>query len=204
MSSTGRSSARSGHQFDHYVTPDWIIREYFGFLESSPLILERHLALAQHGILDPCAGGEKNSDVLMPYPEALIESAFKDCPIITSDIRADSRADIIGDFLQMDEDDLPLRPGFVISNPPYTIAQQFVQKGLDIVRDDGVVTMLLRIGFLGSAKRFPWFKSHMPEFIIIHHKRPSFTSDGKTDSDYYAHISWRKGYHPEESRTIIL
>lgn len=206
MSSTNRSDARKGHQFDHYITPDWIVEDYFRFVLTHDAIApqrEHHIKMAQIGIIDPCAGG--TAEIEMPYPKIIGETEwFKESPLETIDIRFDSRASIVGDFLKINRGCLPDRVGYIISTPPYTIGQEFVDKSLDLVENGGIVAMLLRVGFLGSAKRYEWFKRHMPEFIVVHHKRPSFTSDGKTDSDYYAHFVWRKGYNPLEAKMILV
>lgn len=218
MSSTGRSDARKGHEFDYYHTPEWIIEEFFGAttkivanrLSIYTLIEEMEEKFTEHGMLDPCAGGQFfDGEASMAYPAFMrgngrmyIQPTDGAEPVIhTMDIREDSPAEIHGDFLNTD---LDRKYGVVISNPPFTLAQEFVTKALECTVDNGYVVMLLRIGFFGSAKREKWFKAHMPEFTILHHKRPSFSNDGKTDSDYYAHFVWRKGYHPTESRLILV
>lgn len=209
MSSTGRSDARKGHEFDYYKTPEWIIEEFFNAMKSieanaltsHTLFEELETMHSEYGLLDPCAGGQFfDGEASMAYP-AFILSMGNCGEIHTMDIREDSPAEIHCDFLNTD---LDRKYGVVISNPPYTLAQEFITKALECTVDNGYVVMLLRIGFFGSAKRKKWFKAHMPEFTILHHKRPSFSNDGKTDSDYYAHFVWRKGYHPKESRLILV
>lgn len=77
----------------------------------------------------------------------------------------------------------------IISNPPYSLAQEFVEKAL---RDADVVIMLLRLGFLESMKRWEWWQDNPPTSLLVLSQRPSFTEDGKTDGSGYAWYVWDK------------
>lgn len=72
-----------------------------------------------------------------------------------------------------------------ITNPPYTLAMQFVQKAL---RHASVVVMLLRLPWLASQKRSAWLLEHCPDVYVLP-KRPSFTG-GATDATDYAWMVW--------------
>ena len=74
----------------------------------------------------------------------------------------------------------------IISNPPYKHALQFVERSILAAP---VVLMLLRVGFLGSVRRYGFFRRHTPD-VHISSKRPSFTGDGKTDGTDYAWFEW--------------
>lgn len=142
----------------------------------------------------------------MAYPKA-IEEFSKDWlykpTIYTNDIRDNSPAQHHLDFLNNDTGyfrDF----GAVITNPPFSLAMEFLQRGLQCVNHGGYVALLLRLAFLESEDRSEFLRSHKPEFIYIHPKRMSFTPDGKTDSCAYAHIVWRRGYYPKKSLTDYL
>lgn len=75
----------------------------------------------------------------------------------------------------------------VITNPPYSMAQEFVEKALE---DADVVIMLLRLGFLESMKRWEWWQDNPIDHLIVLSKRPSFTEDNKTDGSGYAWFVW--------------
>ena len=77
----------------------------------------------------------------------------------------------------------------VITNPPYSLAQEFFTKALG---GAGVVVMLLRLGFLESMKRWEWWQNHPLTSLLVLSKRPSFTDDGKTDGSGYAWFVWDK------------
>lgn len=82
-----------------------------------------------------------------------------------------------------------------ISNPPFSIAQEFLEHLLSNIRleEQGVI-MLLRLGFLGSQKRHEFWQKYPPCKILAISKRPSFTGNG-TDSQEYAWFCW--GYRAE-------
>lgn len=183
MSSTNRSRARDEHIADYYITP---IAEIEKFLKEFNKIYGYQLNFGN--ILDPCAGGDK--DTPMSYPEALKAYSSK---ISTIDIRQDSRAAIKADYLLTD---CKKQYDLIITNPPFNIALDIIEKALDDVRPGGIVVMLEKLNFFGSKERKPFWDKHLPEYSFIHHKRMSFTGHG-TDSIEYCHMVWRKGYNPE-------
>lgn len=109
----------------------------------------------------------------------------------------------------------------IITNPPFAIAMNVIQKALRDVKMGGYVIMLLRLNFVGSDERFAFFKDNMPEYIFVHHKRICFCEQhdkdgyllfgkngqpkrGSTDSIEYAHMIWRKGYNPETAKLKVI
>ena len=77
----------------------------------------------------------------------------------------------------------------IITNPPYSLAREFVDKAL---KDADVVIMLLRLNFLESKARFEWWFDNAPTTVITISKRPSFQSNGRTDGQAYAYFVWDK------------
>jgi hypothetical protein len=108
------------------------------------------------------------------------------------DYTAKAHSAVRSDFLQMvklwqlQSDALSL----YISNPPYALAQEFVQKMLSDRTQTTIVACLLRLGFLGSQKRHDWWDENPPTAIRVLSNRPSFTGDGKTDNSEYAWYVW--------------
>lgn len=71
----------------------------------------------------------------------------------------------------------------VVTNPPFSLAFDFAKHA---VAHADHVFLLLRLGFLASRKRAEWWKQNRPSAMFVLSSRPSFTSDGKTDSaDYF-------------------
>lgn len=58
-----------------------------------------------------------------------------------------------------------------ITNPPFSIAEQFLRKSLE---EAETVIYLLRLNFLGSQKRKPLFTDFPPSHLFVLPKRPSF------------------------------
>lgn len=192
MSSTRRGGL-ARHAWDYYRTPLWAIRE---FLDS----FTNFETIPQHArILDPCAGGDDDFP-FMPYPTVLIERGFNPHQITTIDVREDSLAQYKADYLTFPKVTYDL----VISNPPFNLALEFIEKGLGDTEDGGLVIMLLRMSILGSVKRFPFWQEHMPKWIFMHHRRMTFTHQQNIDSVEYAHFVWQKGYQVDYSRTILI
>jgi hypothetical protein len=198
MSSTKRGGVREAS--DYYVTPAWMIDEFLWNFEAAEPKLFEKLTSGEFTVLDPCSGGRITDDKDgMPYPEALRRFGVPSSSIATCDIREDSLAAVKCNYLET-----PLRrimidepgPGLIISNPPFSHALEFIEKGLSEVRPQGWVIMLCRLNFFGSKKRLPFWKAgNMPRYTFVHSRRPSFgaaatTERAKTDSIEYAHLCW--------------
>jgi len=160
---------------DYYVTPVGEIRKFLMAWEETSYYRDKR-------VLDPCAGGDAEHS--MSYPTALSEFGYIN--ISTLDIRDDSRALWHGDYLE-----LPFPPQFdmIITNPPFSIAQEVATKAFSEVAPGGVVVMLLRLNFFGSQRRRDWWDTYRPDYVFIHSKRMSFTGHG-TDSIEYMHCIW--------------
>lgn len=194
MSSTNRANAKERNQSDYYVTPVSAIQEFLGeFRKDFP-------DFAPKLICDPCAGGDEHHP--MSYPVALEKhSGWSGYKIGTCDIRQDSLAEKKADFFTLS---FPFKFDLVISNPPFCLAREFVDKSLEVTRDGGMVVMLLRLNFFGSQSRFQWWKQNMPVATYVHNKRMAFTDDGGTDSIEYMHACWIKGQTPSHTRLKII
>lgn len=178
MSSTNRDTG--GKFVDYYRTPMEPIRVFLDeFLVCEP-------AAFRGIVVDPCAGGD--ADHPMSYPAVLSEYGVHP---LTFDLRPDSPAAKHLDYLATP---LPPKVKCFISNPPFSSAQEFIEKALREVTEDGFVVFLLRLNFFETKKRKPLFDAHPPKYAFVHSERMSFTPDGKRDSVAYMHCVWQKGY----------
>jgi hypothetical protein len=59
-------------------------------------------------------------------------------------------------------------------NPPFSLAEAHLRLLLKMVKLHGYIGFLLRVGFLASAKRAPFFQIYPPKHIYVLPKRPSF------------------------------
>jgi hypothetical protein len=179
MSSTNRGGPRNPG--DYYVTPiphiNTFLREFKHDIEhgQDPVIDWTICPFDLWGegiirILDPCAGGDDINS--MSYPAALAQHPLaENYHLITVDIREDSPASIKANFLTTD---ISFDPDIVITNPPFELALNIIEKSLQEVRDGGLVIMLLRLNFLESADRFAFFNNNMPNVIYPDGRRMGF------------------------------
>ena len=59
----------------------------------------------------------------------------------------------------------------ILTNPPFTLAQQFIIKAR---KESGCVVMLQRLNYLGSATRKPFWNANPPTHIFVLSNRPKF------------------------------
>ena len=64
-------------------------------------------------------------------------------------------------------------PDLVVGNPPYRRAEAFVRRSIEI--SDGLVAMLLRVAFLETQERYPFWCDHPPLALRVLVERPSFS-----------------------------
>lgn len=182
MSSTNRGTVRN--EVDFYVTPDETIEK---------ILYE--LAWC-HGteILEPCAGNGAIVRALKHKPTKYIVTAVEIRNSETENLfKAGADHVYCGiDFLKMSK--LNPKPEVIITNPPYSIAQEIIEHCFEIAPDAEII-MLLRLGFLGSKKRKSFWGKHPVTQLYPLGQRPSFTGKG-TDSADYAWFVWSKYRKP--------
>ena len=76
----------------------------------------------------------------------------------------------------------------ILTNPPFSLAKEFIDHSISL---SSTCIMLLRLNYLGSITRHPWWKENTPTALHILSKRPSFTGKG-TDATEYAWFVWDK------------
>ena len=77
-----------------------------------------------------------------------------------------------------------------ITNPPFSLTEDFIKKSLRMASPWGFVAYLQKVNFLGSKKRNDfWREVKLPDKLIIATPRPSFAKSG-SDSCEYAWFCW--------------
>lgn len=89
--------------------------------------------------------------------------------------------------------------GDIITNPPYKYALDFCKKALDSVPKGNKVAMFLRLQFLESKARKPFFLENPPKTVYVSASRLRCAKNGNfTDAGgsaiAYAWFVWEKGY----------
>jgi hypothetical protein len=189
MSSTNRNKVRN--DADYYVTPLPAICLFYNE------IIKHEPDIFKGKILDPCAGGDEKNP--MSYPTVMTQFNIED--VTTLDIRDNSPATIKGNYL---ETNFNSKFDCIVTNPPFNLAQEFIEKAIADVVEGGFVIMLLRLNFFGSKKRKEFWEKHPPKYAFVHRERLSFLESGARDSIEYMHCVWQKGYTGEFINTKII
>lgn len=181
MSSTNRGAERQ--ESNNYPTPAWCVHR---FLEAT--------ILPPGHWLEPSAG---EGGIIRAVESVRSDVRWSACEI--RDTEADLRASVRTpfefyfprtDFLTLTTSS---RWDVVLGNAPYCDeTQAHIEKALGLA---GVVAFLLRLNFLGSEGRAPFFRAHPPSVYVLPN-RPSFVG-GKTDSCEYAWFAWGLNFAPE-------
>ncbi len=158
MSATGRGAVRDARDF--YRTPAWSVRAILPFLPTSGTIME------------PGCGDGAILEALIDagVPRSRLYAVELD-PGLAADCEERTGIEVeVADFLR---EPMP-GAGLVIGNPPFGIAQEFVEKALEIVDPTkGTVCMLLRLNWFGGGERAPFHRA-APADLYVLPRRPSF------------------------------
>lgn len=191
MSSTNRGKERRENDF--YPTPAWCV--YALLREWSP-------GMVAPMWLEPCAGdgaivraviergwGNTFWDLIELRSQAVpaLEQLQRD---FLDPIEGEARIEFQAprDFLMWDGRgawNAEYKYDVCITNPPYKIAQKFIEHALKL---SDTVVMLLRLNFLGSQERAAFHRAN-PSDVYVLTPRPDFTGDGG-DSCEYAWFIW--------------
>lgn len=186
MSATGRGAARQ--TADAYYTPAWCVER----------LLER-VRLPGGRWLDPAAGegaivravNALRTDVRWSAVELREECA----PPLRALVGPGSMH--IANFLELGLSLASER--VIITNPPYSLAREFVEACLP---SGAFVVMLLRLNWLGTAERAEWLRGRIPDVYVLP-DRPSFVAGG-TDATEYAWMVWPPFGERRDGRLEIL
>lgn len=92
--------------------------------------------------------------------------------------------------------------GDIITNPPFAIAQEIIEKALSIVPEGRKVCMFLRVLFLEGKGRRALFEKYPPKRVWVTSSRIVCAKNGDFESNTggaqaYAWFVWEKGYNGE-------
>lgn len=162
MTATVRGGDRT--TADLYPTPPWTVRA-----------LLRAVELPGGAWLEPAAG---DGAIIRSVPRAdvawdAVELREACRPALAPNVKRLR----IGDFLATT---ILGRYDVVVTNPPFSHAQAFVEKSLGCGR---WVVMLLRLGFCASKGRFPLMSRTAPDVYVLP-DRPQFAGTNRDSADY--------------------
>lgn len=89
-------------------------------------------------------------------------------------------------------------PYDIITNPPYKYSTEFAEKALELVANGQKVAMFLKLTFMESKKRKPFFLKNPPRTIYVSSSRLGCARNGlfdknRTKAIAYAWYVWEKG-----------
>ena len=92
--------------------------------------------------------------------------------------------------------------GDIITNPPYKYAQDFVERGMELLFEGNKLALFLKLQFLEGKKRKKMFKKYPPKVVYVSSSRllcaknANFKKmrDGGGSAVAYAWFVWVKGF----------
>jgi hypothetical protein len=167
---------------DNYETPEWVVDALF-----------KHLAVVipkPKVVLEPCAGrGAVIKVIQRYYPEANFIGVEPDASRCAKLRDLENTCVRESSFEACLAQDPSLNPDLVITNPPYSQSNKLVPLFVNAF-PHATVAILLRLNWLGAAKRKEFHQSN-PAQILILPQRPSFDGVG-TDATEYAWYLYNK------------
>ena len=145
----GMSTTRKRVRNDYYATP----------YETTESLL--NIEKFKGSFLEPCVGGGHIVDIIKKYyPHSNIT-----CLDLVDRKYPNT---IVHDFLTYKFDK---KFDNIITNPPFSLAQKFFEKSINIINNDGKIAMFLKIQFLESERRKILFKKYPPKYVYVFSKR---------------------------------
>lgn len=179
---SGTSTKRERVDKDYYATPP----------ESTKALLD-NVEFSDGLFLEPCVGGGHIAEV--------IKERYKDSKVLGCDLVDRGYPNtVVADFLK---EDFSFKVDNVITNPPYSLAQEFLEKSMKVTKPGGKIAMFLKINFLEGVKRKKMFEEFPPEYIYVFTRRQnpwrngsSVDENGKKWSSTmcFAWFVWNVGY----------
>ena len=178
---TDKTKLPKRHENDKYITERNLIRA--AYKEHMPFPVER--------CLDIGAGdGRWGEIVLETQPLAELTGVeLDDTPANQSFNEWYGKTD----FLEWAENSPEERTfDFIVSNPPYYIAEPIIRAAWDLLVPGGTMLMLLRLAFQAGIKRYEtlWNDIWVREVSVLS-RRPSFYGGGTNGTDYGIFV-WEK------------
>jgi hypothetical protein len=175
------------------VNPN-VKREENDFYATNPEALELFLSEQTFGIANnvwECACGEGH------LSKKLEEWKFK---VKSSDLINRGYGEVL-DFLKFEGN----WDGDILTNPPFKLADEFVKKGMSILKEGNKLILFLKVQFLESESRYKLFKKYPLKYMYIHSSRQQCCRNAEFEkytatTQFYCWFVWEKGYVGE---TII-
>ena len=87
----------------------------------------------------------------------------------------------------------------IVTNPPFKLAEKFVEKGMDLITDGHKVCLFLKVQFLESKGRYFLFKKYPLKELLVYAERQQCAKDAEFEkytatTQCYCWFVFEKGY----------
>lgn len=147
--------------------------------------------------LEPCVGQGHIAKVLEEYyPNS--------CIYVSDLVDRGYKNTLVCDYLKYDF--LNMKINNIITNPPFSLAKEFLEKSMEVVSENGKIAMFLKVQFLEGEKRKEMFEKYPPKYIYVFRKRMATFNNGNEVDDNgrkwattmcHAWFVWEKGFKGE-------
>lgn len=172
---------------DYYATPPEAVRK----------LLDAHWFCGKN-ILEPCVGAGHIADVVKHrFPEGKMTCI----DIVNRGYPGTVQADFLAWGGRREYDT-------IITNPPYILANEFIERSMDLLVNGGQLAMFLKIQFLEGSKREALFRKYPPKYVYVFRRRVSAWNNGmklnpETGKKWSSTITfcwyvWQKGLQRNE------
>ena len=175
-------------------------RQSEDFYSTNPLALEMLLERYNIGeiktMLEPCVGdGNLAKYMLSRYPKIHITAL----DIVDRGFEGTQINNFL-DYYTNEQYDV------ILTNPPFKLAKEFVEKSLGLVNEQGKVIMFLKVQFLEGQGRKEFLENSPLKYVYVFSGRMATWKDGKQVDEQgkswsttmcHAWFIWEKGYKGE-------
>lgn len=181
----GTSQSRERVEDDYYATP---------YIATEMLLDEVKF---EGNFLEPCVGGGHIAEIIKKYYP-------NECVYGSDLVDRGYPNTLVCDFLEYNF--FGNKFNNLVTNPPYSLAQEFLEKGMEVITDGGKIAMFLKIQFLEGAKRREMFLKYPPKYIYVFSKRQNPWRNGSPVDEKgkpwastmcFAWFIWEKGFNGE-------
>lgn len=157
------------------------------YYATDPKAVELLLELEEfnHNIMEPACGEGHISKVLLKHGHRVVSADLVDRGFGIPHI------DFFNNLLD-------LWDGDIITNPPYILAKEFVERSMELVTEGNKIAMFLKLQFLEGQSRRELFQKYPPKIVYVSSSRLKCLKNGIDDKSSsavaYCWFIWVKGY----------
>lgn len=105
----------------------------------------------------------------------------------------------ICDFLRTTAYDTEDFEGTILTNPPFNLADKFLEKAMEITKEGTQIIFFLKVQFLEGKARYKLFQKYPPKYIYLNSSRQYTAKNGdfekyKHKPNFYIWCVWKKGF----------